>query len=212
MFLNPALLSFVVAGLLPLGAGAATLVSATFVDGIQTADITDTSISGLIRLDLDYRYDNDNEITLRFRIDAAEAAAGSISFNAILRNHNSFDFWEAAVWQAAGSPVTIGDPAGSVSGGSAPVVFAYHGPSGSGGYFDPDHSANGSFGEPAIAYLGNPLTQAGRTDFSLMLNGLTANSEFDIVVAIPEPGEYMFLLAGLGAALARVRSRATASR
>ena len=45
-----------------------------------------------------------------------------------------------------------------------------------------------------------------------MLNGLTANSEFDIVVAIPEPGEYMFLLAGLGAALARVRSRATASR
>jgi hypothetical protein len=205
------LLASVAVALLPLGASAATLVSYTFGDIIQNADITDTSVSGLIRLDLDYRYDNDSIVTLRYRIDAAEAAAGSLSLNAILRNNMSFDFWEAGVWQAPGSPVTIGNPAGSVWGGSTPVVSQYHGPSASGGCFDCDHALNGAFGEPDIAYLGNPLSQSGRTDFTLMLNGLPAGGEFEVIIAVPEPGEIAFLLAGLGAILARTRKRAKRS-
>jgi hypothetical protein len=197
--LLPAILAFV----LPMGASATTLLTPT----APNADIIDRSSSGLISLELDYRYDNDDPITLRFRIDAAEAAAGAISFNAILRNNMSFSFWEAAVWRATGSPVTIGDPAGSVWGGTMPITAPYHGPSASGGYFDVDHASNGDFGEPSIAYLGNPLGQPGRTDFQLMLNGLQAGDEFDLVVAIPEPGELAFLAAGLGLVAARARRR-----
>lgn len=204
------LLPIALAALLPTAAGAATFVSASYVDNFKNADIVDTSTSGRISVDLDYRYDSDDPITLRYRIDAAEAAAGEISFNAILRNNMSFHFWEAAVWQAAGSPVTIGDPAGSVRGGTMPITFYYHGPNASGGYFDLDHAANGDFGEPVIAYLGNPLGESGRTDFTLKLNGLAAGAEFDVVVAIPEPGSVAFLLAGLGAAAARLRRRPAA--
>ena len=202
------LLPLFLAVLFPAGAGAATLLTPTAVN----ADIVDTSISGLIRLDLDYRYGNDDPIVLRYRIDAAEAAAGQIAFNAILHNNMTFNFWEAAVWQAAGSPVTIGDPAGSVWGGSMPITVPYHGPSASGGYFDIDHEANGDTGEPVIAYLGNPLGQVGRTNFTLMLNGLQAGDEFDVVVAIPEPGEVAFMLAGLAAAAARIRRRVPRTR
>ncbi|MEI7443741.1 MAG: PEP-CTERM sorting domain-containing protein [Burkholderiales bacterium] len=205
-----ALLSVALAALLPTAAGAATLVSVSYENNYKNADVIDTSTSGLIRLDLDYRYEADDPITLRYRIDAAEAAAGQISFNAILRNNMSFHFWEAAVWQAAGSPVTLGDPAGSVRGGTMPITFYYHGPNGSGGYFDVDHAANGDFGEPLIAYLGNPLGESGRTDFTLKLNGLAAGAEFDVVVAIPEPESVAFLLAGLGAAAARLRRRRAA--
>ena len=199
-----------VAALLPLGAGAATLISPSPFN----ADIVvrPMSASGLISLDFDFNNMDDTEVTLRFRIDAAEAAAGRISFNAILRNNMGFPFWEAAVWQAPGSPVTIGEPPGSVWGNSAPITYPYHGPSGSGGYFDLDHAENGAFGEPLLAYLGNPLSQSGRTDFTLMLNGLTADSEFDVIVAVPEPGELAFLLAGLGLAAARLRKGRSATR
>lgn len=205
-----ALTAVALAAALPVGAGAATLVGVTFENGYKNADVVDLSSSGRISLDLDYRYESDDPITLRFRIDAAEAAAGQLSFAAILRNNMSFHFWEAAVWRAAGSPVTIGDPAGSVRGAAAPITVSYHGPDGSGGYFDIDHAANGDFGEPFIAYLGDPLGEPGRNDFTLRLNGLAANAEFDVVVAVPEPGSLVFLLSGLGAAAARLRRRRAA--
>jgi hypothetical protein len=182
------------------GAHAASLAS-TSPTG-QT--VTDYSVSGLASVDIDFT--TGAPVTLTFVIDAAEAAAGALSFSAVLNNLTGLNLPQAG-FALLSAGVSVDAPAGSVDGSFATVLSTWATPSSAGGVFDLDPAAAPDTGEGYQATLGNPLGVPGRTDFTLRLDGLSAGDELSMVIAVPEPAEWAFMLAGLGAAAGIARRR-----
>jgi hypothetical protein len=199
-----AALAALTVGLCAQGAQAASLASSSPAGQA----VTDYSVSGLASVDIDFT--TGQPVTLAFEIDAAEAAAGSLSFSAVLNNLTGLNLPQAGFSLLAGG-VTIVEPAGSVNGAFAPVVSTWWTPTSAGGVFDPDPSAGPDTGEGFQATLGNPLGQPGRVDFTLRLDGLSAGDQVSMVIAVPEPAEWAFMLAGLGAAAGIARRRRAAT-
>lgn len=67
--------------------------------------------------------------------------------------------------------------------------------------------------EPYQVSFGNPLSLAGQSDWRINYSGVSAGSTFGVTVtAVPEPGAYLMLLAGLAAVGTMVRAKGRGRR
>lgn len=178
--------TLICAALLGLGAQAQ---AAQYLGATGTGvSATDLSSPGLLGFDLDFS--QRSQVSLSFAVEAQDLAPGALSFNALVRNLSGLGFEGMSV-QLQG--VRFALPAGSVgtdgfqsvvqSGQSADRLWA-------------------KFGNPGVTtefYIGNPLGTAAASDWALDLSGQQVGDTFRITVAVPEPGTYALMLAGLAA-------------
>ncbi len=149
---------------------------------------TDFSSAGLLGFDLDFS--QRSQVSLSFAVQAQDLAPGALSFNALVRNLSGLGF-EAMSVQLEGAHFAL--PAGSIgtdgfqsvtrSGYAADRLWA-------------------QFSKPGVTtefYIGNPLASAGAGDWTLDLSGRQVGDTFRVTVAVPEPGSYALMLAGLAA-------------
>ncbi|MFN5047224.1 PEP-CTERM sorting domain-containing protein [Roseateles sp.] len=149
---------------------------------------TDFSSPGLLGFDLDFV--QRSQVSLSFAIEAQDLAPGALSFNALVRNLSGLGFegvslrLEGARFALpAGSLGTDGFQAVSQSGYGADRLWA-------------------KFSDPGVTtefYIGNPLGTAAASNWTLDLSGQQVGDTFRITVAVPEPGTYALMLAGLAA-------------
>lgn len=158
--------------------------------------VTDYSAGSLVSFDLDLSAES--SFTLNFTVDAADVANGSLSFNALVRNLSGLGFDKANV---ALSGISFAGPAGTFgTDGFATVSSSGSNLTQAWAQFNP--SVYTEF------YVGNPLSQVGRTDWTLNTQGLQAGNQFSVTVAVPEPETYALMLAGLAVAAVALRRRA----
>lgn len=137
------------------------------------------------------------EVTLAFTTLRDEVAP-TMSFNALINNFAGYNF-EGLVVRLTGGAFFTGPSGtvtptfgsiGAINAGSAAVTTVF-----------------GS-GEPYAVNFGNPLSQGGQSDWTIDFSAVQAGSTFGVTVtAVPEPGVYGMLLAGLGLIGAIARRR-----
>jgi hypothetical protein len=147
--------------------------------------VTDYSSAGLVSFDLDLAQLRNS--TLTFTLEAADLAAPTLSFNALVRNLSgaglhSFGFQLQGI-SFAGDEGSVTPAFGSVSNLIADST-----------------GVRVDFGAPEYAELhfGNPTSAAGKFDWTFSTAGLQAGDTFTITSAVPEPGNVALMLAGLG--------------
>ena len=128
-------------------------------------------------------------ITLNFTLESADFSGDAMTFNALVRNLSGLGFDGVRV---SLSGITFASPAGTIttdgfSAVSASTLTATEATA----RFSPELGSE--------FYIGNPLAVAGATDWTLNLDGLQAGQQFSVTVAVPEPGTYALVAAGLGA-------------
>ncbi len=161
-------------------AAAITFEGATAQGGTVVANFSGTS-----QLAFDIDFANLAPAVLRFRVDAGDMAA-PIALDAMLRNFTGNGLSGYTLALDLGSFASIGSVTPQF-GGTATVVA--NGPSAAIGF---------STLEFLDVEIGDALgTTAGASDWRL--GGLAAGDRFTLTVtAVPEPGTYALLLAGLG--------------
>lgn len=166
-----------------VGANASAAVF-TGASGSNANVVTNYSAGQALAFDLDLM--NFTPVTLNFRVDAADLASPTLSFNALIRNLTGFGFpqldvsLQNATFAQAGTIVpSFGTLASFTSSATA---------------------ANATFSpaEPAELYFGNPLGTAGQQDWALSLAGLEVGDNFSIRASVPEPASYALFLSGIG--------------
>lgn len=178
--------TLICAALLGLGAQAqaAQYLGATGA-GVTVADL---SSPGLLGFDLDFA--QRSQVSLSFAIEAQDLAPGALSFNALVRNLSGLGF-EGVSLRLDGARFAL--PAGSLAtDGFQAVAQSGHGVD----------RLWAKFSEPGLTtefYIGNPLASVGARDWTLDLSGQQVGDTFRITVAVPEPGTYALMLAGLAA-------------
>lgn len=143
------------------------------------------SAAGLLSFDIDFA--NFTPAVLDFRIDEGDLGM-PITFNALVRNFTGQGLESLSFTLSSGSFSTVGTVT-RLFGGVAPSV---------GG---PGGAVAISFSPPEFldVEIGNVLgTTAGALDWRIDNTGFNPGDRFSITVAIPEPGTYAMLLAGLG--------------
>jgi PEP-CTERM motif len=179
--LNKTLIALATAAAFALPAQAASLTGVS-TDGPVVAE--DFSADGLISFDLDFL--GQTTATLSYRITDADLAGMGVSFNAVLRNFASLGFTGYDLSLNTGSF----DPVGTVTrqfGGDALVSFN-------------GAQAAVRFDSPEFldVEIGDPLA-LGFNQVDWLISGVNAGERLSITVtAVPEPGTYAMLLAGLG--------------
>jgi hypothetical protein len=136
-------------------------------------------------------------VTLAF-VTFRDEAAPSMSFSALINNFTGYNFeglnvrlTGGAVFQSPSGSVipTFGTLAGTVV---TPTQVAMS--------FSP--------GEPYALSFGNPLGEVGASDWMIDFSAVESGATFGLsVTAVPEPGTYAMLLAGLGLIGTMVRRR-----
>ena len=169
--------------------------SAATFNGATGASVTDYSSGSALSFDIDLS--QLSTVTLNFTLDAADLAAGQLSFSSLVRNISGFGIDNVQVSLnglafASASTITTDGFVNVVSSGSnAGSAWASFSP-----------SLTSEF------YIGNPLAVAGATDWTLSLAGRQAGDTFSVTVAVPEAETYAMAVAGLavlGLALRRRR-------
>lgn len=161
-------------------AWAITLESAQTQGGTVATNFSGTS---LVSFDIDFA--NLAPVVLAFRVDAGDMAA-PIALNSMLRNFSGNGFSGFELNLSQGSFATIGSVTPQF-GGTASVNAA---------------GGNASISFSALEFLdvevGDVFGTPGRSNWTL--GGLAAGDRFTLTVsAVPEPGTYALLLAGLAA-------------
>lgn len=179
-------------------AGTASAASLHSVAADAANQVTDYSQAGLVSFDLDWH--QLSHTGLQFTVDAADVHNGSLAFNALVRNLSGLgleqvyvSFQGAALSPAQGSVGTDGFSEVAAHSASQQVIWAQFAP-----------ALGTEF------YLGNPLATTTALNWTLDLSGLQAGQQFSVLVsAVPEPGTYALVLAGLAAVgLVAARRRA----
>lgn len=176
--------SFIAAALLAL----ATQTQAAQYLGSVGAPQVDASFASASQLFFDINFTQADSVTLNFSVEAADLSQPLLSFNALVRNFSGLGF-EAVSVKLNGA--RFAGPVGSVGTDGFQPVLA------SGSNSD---SLWAQFGQPGVTtefYLGNPLAQAGASDWTLDLSGAQVGDAFSISVAVPEPESYALMLSGL---------------
>lgn len=156
--------------------------------GSVGAPQVDASFASASQLFFDINFAQASSVTLNFGVEAQDLSQPLLSFNALVRNLSGLGF-EAVSVKLNGA--SFAGPAGSISTDGFQPVLA----SGSN-----SQALWAQFGQPGVTsefYLGNPLAQAGASDWTLDLSGAQVGDSFSISVAVPEPESYALMLSGL---------------
>lgn len=179
-------------------AGAAHAVALTGYSSNGPLNTVDDYSSGQL-LSFDLNVYGGNRFELSFAVDAADVAAGSLTFNAIVNNYSGAGFPQLNLLLTGASF----DGVGSVVPSFGTLTQLSHGANGFSALFDP--------AEPAAAYVGDPTLAGGaRIDWSIDVSHLAAGDTFSMTMAtVPEPSMLALLLAGgvLGSGVLRRAAR-----
>lgn len=158
--------------------------SAATFNGASGATVTDWSQGSLLAFDIDFS--SRAPVTLSFTLDAADLAAGQLSFNSLVRNLSGLGFDHVTVslnglsFASAGTITTDGFVNVVSSGSNASAAWANFGP-----------ALTSEF------YIGSPLGAPGTSDWVLSLAGRQVGDTFSVTVAVPEAESYAMAVAGL---------------
>jgi hypothetical protein len=173
------------AAALALAAGGAHAITFEGYSAGAGTLVEDFSGPGLLSFDLDFA--NFTPAVLEFRIDDGDLGM-PITFNAIVRNFTGQGLEFLSFTLSQGSFSTVGTVTRLFGGGSAAV----------GG---PGSAVAISFAPPEFldVEIGNVLgSTAGALDWRIDNAAFNPGDRFSITVAIPEPGTYALMAAGLG--------------
>jgi hypothetical protein len=136
-------------------------------------------------------------VTLAF-VTFRDEAAPSMSFSALINNFTGYNFEGLNVRLTGGA--VFQSPSGSV----IPTFGTL-----AGTVVTPTQVAMSfSSGEPYALSFGNPLGEVGASDWMIDFSAVESGATFGLsVTAVPEPGTYAMLLAGLGLIGTMVRRR-----
>jgi hypothetical protein len=136
-------------------------------------------------------------VTLAF-VTFRDEAAPSMSFSALINNFTGYNFEGLTVRLTGGA--VFQSPSGSV----IPTFGTL-----AGTVVTPTQVAMSfSSGEPYALSFGNPLGEVGASDWMIDFSAVESGATFGLsVTAVPEPGTYAMLLAGLGLIGTMVRRR-----
>lgn len=173
-------------------AAQAVSLSASTLNG--NALDTGFSTASLIAFDLDLS--NTLPVTLTFSLDADDIVRGGADFNALIREITDAGIPGLRLTLSGGTGFDLVEsPRAATLLGEAPT-----------GWVIPASGADLSLGFATTAgdrvteiYLGNPLLEEGLQNWHVSFGGMAAGDQFALTVAVvPEPGEWMLMLAGLG--------------
>ena len=178
--------TLIAAALLALAAQA----QAAQYTGAQGTAVVGTDYVKASELFFDLDFAKRGSVTLSFAVEAQDLANPLLSFNAVVRNLSGLGFEGVSV-KLDGASFAL--PQGTVTTDGFQPVQSWGSNSG---------ALWAKFGGPGVTtdfYIGNPLLQAGATDWTLDLSGRQVGDVFNITVAVPEPESYALMLAGLAA-------------
>lgn len=163
------------------GAQAAVLTGAT---GPSANTVLDYSTAGQVAFDLDLGIADFGSTRLEFTLEEADLL-GPLSLNALVRNLSgaaldNFRFGlDGITFAAAGSITPTFGTLGQTSHGADYASITFSSP------------------EWAEFHFGNPLSEAGATDWLLSTAGLRAGDTFTITADVPEPSTAALMLSAL---------------
>lgn len=161
-------------------------------------NLLDTSFSSASLLALDLTVFGTQATTLAFTVDADDIAAGGIDFQALIREVAGAGIGALTLSLDGASFGVIGTSRATTLGGELLDAVAFA-PS-------PGQATLGAatvIGDPVTElYLGNVFFEEGASDWRIEFGGLAAGATFTLdistVAAVPEPREWMLMLAGFG--------------
>lgn len=159
----------------------------TFVGAEANGNGIDTTFATADTIAVDVAFVQPGTVTTTWLLDADDVARGSVAFNSIVDNLSGVGF-VAFTLRVTGGGIT---PGSAVSNDGAMPGTAW------------DARAVSFAFAPAMttqAYLGNPFFVADATDWSIGLTGLAAGDTLSVTMttAVPEPGTWALVAAGLG--------------
>lgn len=154
----------------------------------------DTSFSSASLLALDLTLFNALPTTMSFVVDADDIAAGGIDFNALIREVGGAGLPGLRLTLSGARFGAIGSARGATQSGDLPDVTFIG--SATDVIASAVASASASFTE---VYVGNPFYEDTLDDWRIAFDTMHAGDVFSLNVAVvPEPREWMLMLAGLG--------------
>lgn len=172
----------------------------TLTDVVANDNVVDTSFSSATQISADVDFVNTQAVTLSFTLDAEDVSAGSVAFNAILREVSGGAFPGVTLGLSAGA--SFASVGSSVSINNAALVNVQ---------LDAGDRIARIGLSPASneIYLGDPFFE-GATDWQVSFGGLAAGQSFTLSISpVPEPAAWHQAAAGLAVlvSLAALRRR-----